>query len=183
MNIPWSFSSFYGNILYFILVKLKRSWKHSDLKTDCPVTVSGILDLNEIPGTVNQITAKKCQLQYKTKWTGTLKTIPIGFELKLNQSGFAVGENVPVYVCVKNLSDQNVQHCTLVFQRVTTCQVRNDKRVTTDDIITITSPAVPPGQYFVWQNLSLQIPNGSSLPVCNLSGCSLIIVEYRIKVR
>ncbi|XP_061393223.1 arrestin domain-containing protein 17-like [Musca vetustissima] len=103
-NCPSSFEGVHGHIRYTVKVVLQRPWKFDNVYNRA-FTVLRVTDLNfESP----QIRIPSTSEAYKTFCCGPCTTEPLKMELKVPQTGYVPGQNIPVQGIVINNTNMAV---------------------------------------------------------------------------
>ncbi|XP_005176205.1 arrestin domain-containing protein 17 [Musca domestica] len=134
-NCPSSFEGIHGHIRYTVKVALVRPWKFDNVYNRA-FTVLRVTDLNfESP----QIRIPSTSEAYKTFCCGPCTTEPLKMELKVPQTGYVPGQNIPVQGIVinnTNMAVSEVKFMLVMLVRYTSTKPQriNIQRVTVSKI-------------------------------------------------
>ncbi|ODM95184.1 Arrestin domain-containing protein 3 [Orchesella cincta] len=168
-GIPSTFEGEHGNVAYHIEGFIKRSGS-PDVETTCPLTVSGILDLNnnhDAQVDRPEVASEKhlCCL--------CCKSGPIGFHFRvLGKSGWIAGDNIPFSAEAYNMS---------AIMLITTYSAKEKSKTVTKELLKMKGPSISRGGTGLWNNANIELPN--DLPPTKLAGRGQIInVAYHFDV-
>ncbi|GFG34867.1 hypothetical protein Cfor_10395 [Coptotermes formosanus] len=176
-NLPSSFEGEHGHVRYTVKATLDRPWKF-DQETKAAFTVISPLDLNTHP------TAKEPVRKEVSKHFGFCcwSSGPLTITVSLPVSGYVPGQDIPVSVDVENNSDVPIREVKCTLRKLLTFTVTSPNKSTKKDNITIGElvlGSVEPHGTSSWTQV-LKVP---PLPPSNLNNCSIIDLNYDLKVR
>lgn len=176
-NLPSSFEGEHGHIRYTVKATLDRPWKF-DQEAKAAFTVISPLDLNTHP------TAKEPVRKEVSKHFGFCcwSSGPLTMTVSLPVSGYVPGQDIPISVDVENNSDVPIREVKCTLRKLLTFTVTSPHKSTKKDNITIGElvlGSVEPHGTSSWTQV-LKVP---PLPPSNLNNCSIIDLDYDLKVK
>ncbi|KAL0128008.1 hypothetical protein PUN28_003330 [Cardiocondyla obscurior] len=179
MNLPSSFESDFGHIRYTVKATLDRPWKF-DQDVKCPFTVIAPLDLNQEPRAAESVQ----QEMSKTFCCLCCGSPPLTVIFSLPSRGYVPGQSIPIKINVDNLSNVIVNTIKLKLCKIVTyhaTRTSNLMETTKNEEIVVTEiskgPVAAGGNDDYEQHLSIP-----PIPPSNLTNCSIIDLEYNLKV-
>ena len=112
-GIPTSYASTEVRICYDIEAVLERSWK-PNFKARTPFTVTGILDLNEIPDLGEAVGLRVS----RNLFCCFCNSGTVGFEVKLARQGYICGEHVELVIELFNGSGKSIDNFSICLVQV-----------------------------------------------------------------
>lgn len=110
------------------------------------------------------------------------KSGPLAASIHIPVSGFVPGQSIPINADVDNGSNVNVDQLKIILRKVLEFKTNTPRREIKKDKITIAEVAVGPVEAHSTktQVLNIEIP---PLPPSNLLNCSIIDLDYDLKVK
>ncbi|EYB91695.1 hypothetical protein Y032_0203g1842 [Ancylostoma ceylanicum] len=186
MNCPPSFEGTCGSITYTITAEIERPWK---VNKTCAVTLSvcPVFDLNLIPEAILSASA------FKFKKTGCMlfRHGKICVQMRLERSGFAVGETLEAVAEINNNTKQPVVKVDLRLRRVDSYTAYRHGKTSNNNVkrcnkrqeettVAESSENIDIAPHEVeTTSVSLKIPETSP----TFKTCSIIEVTYYVEVR
>jgi hypothetical protein len=176
-NLPSSYNSSVGKVVYLVTARMKRSWYKFDVKAPLQFTVNGVLDLNKDPGAQLPLSTAKD----KNICCWCCKSGPIGFNLNLPRRGFVPGEIIPFTAEMTNMSRRKVKGATASIVQIVKYHARGKTKTNEFTIVKSHFGGVAEGQSETWlEREGLRI---TPVPPTGLAGgCRIIDVQYELKV-
>ncbi|KDR23481.1 arrestin domain-containing protein 17-like [Zootermopsis nevadensis] len=176
-NLPSSFEGEHGHVRYTVKAILDRPWKF-DQEAKAAFTVISPLDLN------THQTAKEPVKKEVSKHFGFCcwSSGPLTMTLSLPVSGYVPGQDIPITVDVENNSDVPIREVKCTLRKLLTFTVTSPHKSTKKDDINIGElvlGTVEPHGTSNWTQV-LKVP---PLPPSNLNNCSIIDLDYDLKVK
>ncbi|KAG7300439.1 hypothetical protein JYU34_016060 [Plutella xylostella] len=176
--LPSSFEGQFGYIRYTIKVTLDRPWKF-DQETKIAFTVINPLDLNLNP---SYKTPLRLQME-KTFCCLCCASAPLSVDLQAPVTGYCPGQAIPIQLDVENKSNVQLHLIKVFLRKLVTYRATNTSastsiKKTKDVVVTIQEGPVVAGGSKQF-NLKLEVP---PIPPSNLVNCSIIDLDYDIKV-
>ncbi|XP_039758552.1 arrestin domain-containing protein 17 [Pararge aegeria] len=174
--LPSSFEGQYGYVRYTVKVTLDRPWKF-DQDTKMAFTVINALDLNLNPSYREPI---HFQME-KTFCCFCCASPPLSVDVRAPVSGYCPGQVIPLAIDIENKSNVQLHLVKIFLRKVVTYRATTPTtaiKKSKDIILTMQEGPVPSGTTKHW-NLNLEIP---PIPPSNLVNCSIIDLDYDIKV-
>ena len=125
IGIPTSYSTPEVRVCYDIEAILERSWK-PNFKARVPFTVTGILDLNELPEPGKAFGIRVS----KNLYCCFCNSGSVGFEVKLARQGYVCGEYVEIVIELFNQSSKEIRDFSLCLVQVMwplSCSFMNER--------------------------------------------------------
>lgn len=175
-TLPSSFEGEFGHVRYTIKVTLDRPWKF-DQETKMAFTVVSHMDLN-----VNPEYRAPMQLHIEKNFCCCwCKSGPLVVDVNLPVSGYCSGQVIPLDVSCENGSNVNVNDIHIEMRKIVKFRAQVPTAETKESKITIAEMkmgTVSGNSSKNWRE-TIQVP---PLPPSNLTNCSLIDLDYDIKV-
>ncbi|XP_076244815.1 arrestin domain-containing protein 17 isoform X2 [Calliopsis andreniformis] len=175
-NIPSSFESDFGYVRYIVKATLDRPWKF-DQEVKSPFTVILPLDLNQEPRASENVQEEMS----KTFCCLCCGTSPLTVNYSLPVRGYVPGQSMPIKVNVENTSGVTVDTVKLILCKIVTFRATTPSSDTKTEEIIVAEVGKGPvgGNETTEYEQKLDVP---PLPPSNLTGCSIIDLEYNLKV-
>lgn len=109
------------------------------------------------------------------------KSGPLSASIHIPVSGFVPGQSIPINADIDNGSNVDVERLKIVLRKVLEFKTNQPRRDVKKDKITIAEVAVGPvsAHSTKTEDLNIAIP---PLPPSNLLNCSIIDLDYELKV-
>ncbi|XP_043277832.1 arrestin domain-containing protein 17-like [Venturia canescens] len=175
-SLPSSFESHYGHVRYTVKAILDRPWKF-DQEVKTAFTVVSNFDLNREPRASEPIN----QEASKTFCCLCCGSEPLKVNVTLPARGYVPGQAMPIRVTVDNKSGVVVETVKLILRKIVTFRATTPRSDTKRDKIVVAEVSkgpVPAGDYSDYEQ-RLEVP---PLPPSNLANCSIIDLEYNLKI-
>lgn len=175
-TLPSSFEGEFGHVRYTIKVTLDRPWKF-DQDTKLAFTVISPVDLNLDPRVKEP---KKLELE-KSFCCFCCRSGPLSVVVHVPVTGFVSGQVIPITGECDNASNVKVVSVKFILRKLINFHTHTPRRVTKKDkavIAEIVAQGVNGGDSVVYSE-KFEIP---PLPPSNLVNCSLIDLDYELKV-
>lgn len=175
-NLPSSFEAQWGHVRYTVKATLDRPWKF-DQEVKIAFTVVSNFDLNREPRASEPIN----QESSKTFCCLCCGSQPLKVNVTLPARGYVPGQAMPVRVTVDNKSNVVVETIKLILRKIVTFRATTPRPDTKRDKIVVAEVSKGPvtaGDYSDYEQ-RLEIP---PLPPSNLTNCSIIDLEYNLKI-
>jgi hypothetical protein len=177
-NAPYTVDGKFGNVRYKVDTKLDISWSLCDLHTKIPFTVARTEDLNIYP---DLKVPREIEKEKKFCWP-ICKSSPLKIKIRLPKSGYAVGENIQIFIDYENLSNYSVVNTaiSLIMKEKFVCSdpVTKDKVMKSAVVETfadgVKSNCEANIEHF------LQIPQ--TLMTSNRHICEVYQISYELKI-
>lgn len=176
-NLPSSFEGEHGHIRYTVKATLDRPWKF-DQEAKAAFTVISPLDLNTHP------TAKEPVKKEVSKHFGFCcwSSGPLTMTVSLPVGGYVPGQDIPISVDVENNSDVPIREVKCTLRKLLTFTVTSPNKSTKKDNITIGELVLGSVESHGTSNWT-QVLKVPPLPPSNLNNCSIIDLDYDLKVK
>ena len=177
--LPYSFEGKFGHIRYFVEAKLDRSGFFNTSETQRKsITINSICDLNKI----KEVGKPLSMSSEKTIGSLFVKSKPVSIALTIPRRGFITGEEVPMTVEVKNLSNKRLSATKACIYQDVTFRATNGSRLGTKIVSTIIQEAqggpIKAKSYTSWEGNPFSIP---VIPTTGIGICKIITVNYRLE--
>lgn len=174
---PSSFEGEYGQIRYTVRATLDRPWKF-DSDAKAAFTVVAPLDLNGLPQAKEPIEFEKSK-SFCCLWC---KSGPLTLTVKLPTSGYVPGQTIPFQIEIENGSNIRVRPINCELRKEVSWHAKNpySKTNTTKTKLAdlaVDAEVLPHNSASFSQDL--KVP---AIPPSNLSNCSIIDLQYVLKV-
>ena len=178
-SLPYSFEGKYGHIRYFVEAKLNRSGFFNTIETQRKsIMISDICDLNDI----KEVGMPLSMSSGKTLGSLFMKSKPVSIALTIPRRGFITGEEIPITVEVKNLSNKQLSATKACIYQDVTFRATNGSRLGTKVVSTIIQEAqggpIKAKSYKSWEGNPFSIP---VIPTTGIGICKIITVNYRLE--
>lgn len=175
-TLPTSYEGEWGHVRFTIKVTLDRPWKF-DQDTKMAFTVISPVDLN-----LNPQVKEPFKLELEKSFCCLCCTSgPLAVIVGVPVTGFVSGQIIPVTAECDNASNVRVNSIKLILRKTISSHVHTPRRATKVDKAIIAEISVGPVEAHgshTW-NQQIEIP---PLPPSNLVNCSIIDVDYELKV-
>ncbi|KAL8616648.1 hypothetical protein ACOMHN_031630 [Nucella lapillus] len=178
-DIPSSFQSVSGNLMYYLKAKLEEG-KHSTSAKEFFIVVRP-LDLNSIPHA-------RCGVDgegEKTLCCLCCASGPVSARVFLPKTGFVPGETIPLHATICNNSGRRMTKSYFIVEQVSECYAMGKTDKVSKDFKPSTPlpehPAILDGRTDEWTGVeTLTVP---TVVPTGLEGCGIIDVKHALVVR
>ncbi|XP_075145130.1 arrestin domain-containing protein 17-like isoform X2 [Haematobia irritans] len=175
-NCPSSFEGMHGHIRYTIKVSLVRPWKF-DQNYKKAFTVLRITDLNfESP----QIRIPASSEAYRTFCCGPCTTEPLKLELKVPQTGFVPGQNIPVQGLIINNTNMAVSEVKFSLVMLVRYTSTNPKRINVQRI-SVSKVKGDSVLRYCTRCIKEELHVPATPPTC-IQSCNVIQIVYQVEM-
>jgi len=172
-RLPTSFKGSLGYISYFVGAKVVRSSSKKDIVASVEIPFVETVDIN-----CDQLLKPVCIEGKKTVYNLHGASSPSTLRVKLDRSGFCIGERIPIQADIQNGSGRNVTLQAKLVRKSQFGAADHQVDCTSEVLKTVSGPQIAPADSFQWNSDSLVVPATDP----TIATCSYISVFYVLKV-
>ena len=172
-RLPTSFKGSLGYISYFVGAKVVRSLSKKDIVASVEIPFVETVDIKS-----DQLLKPVYDGKMKTAYGLLGDSSPITLRVRLDRSGFCIGESITIQADVQNGSGRKVPLQAKLVRKIQFSATDLQADCTSEVLTTVSGPQIAPGDFWQWNSDSLVVPPTEP----TIATCSYISVFYVLKV-